>query len=145
MHLSTASENVAVQEFTAERPDQSSVICRGVGPVTTPNGEPFREYIRQALIGDLKRLRLYDPGASKRIGAHLKSIDADSMTAKWVITMEVTITDHPPFEITASHVFPFIFAGDSACHDMAERFPIVVQKLIEELTGRPELLDAVSH
>lgn len=48
---------VAVSEFSASKPGQSEIGCRADGPIKTPDGEPFEEYIRKALIGQLHWLK----------------------------------------------------------------------------------------
>jgi hypothetical protein len=43
---SAASDRkVAVSEFSASKPGQSEIGCRAVGPIKTPDGESFEEYI----------------------------------------------------------------------------------------------------
>ena len=42
-----------VQPFTATGESKTEIGCRAVGPVKTPDGRPFEEYIRKALIDEL--------------------------------------------------------------------------------------------
>ena len=52
-----------VGPFTAAKPGLSEIMCRGVGPIKTPDGEPFADFIRKALIDELKLANAFSPTA----------------------------------------------------------------------------------
>src|SRR5215831_16541279 len=52
---------VAVAPFAATMPGQREVKCREKGRFTTPDGETFEEFIRQALVAELTKADLYAP------------------------------------------------------------------------------------
>src|SRR5690625_7160011 len=37
-------QTINVGEFSASAPDKRSIVCRAVGPIKPPDGEPFSEY-----------------------------------------------------------------------------------------------------
>src|SRR5262249_59471388 len=55
--------SVAVAPFTATMPGQREMKCREKGHFTTPDGETFEEFIRQAFVAELTKADLYAPGA----------------------------------------------------------------------------------
>ena len=44
---------ISVGEFTAGNSSEASIMCRGVGPIKTPDGENFETFIRNALISEI--------------------------------------------------------------------------------------------
>jgi hypothetical protein len=53
-------------------------MCRGVGPIKTPDGEPFADFVKSALVSELKIAGVYAPGAPAQITGRLNSIDFSS-------------------------------------------------------------------
>jgi len=53
--------SVSIGPFTAAEPGRSEITCRGAGPVKTPDGEPFEEFIRKAFISDMTLAEIYAP------------------------------------------------------------------------------------
>ena len=47
-----SGQKVNVGAFTAAKPGQTGIMCRLVGPITTPDGRSFEEYVRRALIDE---------------------------------------------------------------------------------------------
>ena len=41
-------QTVAVGPFTAAQPGKTEIMCRAVGPIKTPDGETFEEFVRKA-------------------------------------------------------------------------------------------------
>ena len=71
-------------------------MCRAVGPITTPDGEPFAEYIRKALITQLRLTRSYSPEAATRISGSLDNINFDSHEGIWRMSLPSKITPDAP-------------------------------------------------
>src|SRR5688572_25727378 len=82
---------VGVGPFTAAEPGRSEITCRGAGPVKTPDGEPFEEFIRKAFIADMTLAEIYAPTAPIMLTGRLDSIDFSSgMTdGGWDIAMTI--------------------------------------------------------
>lgn len=53
----TGAQKISVQPFTATGESKTEIGCRAVGPVKTPDGRPFEEYVRKALIDELQVAR----------------------------------------------------------------------------------------
>ena len=58
-----------VGNFTATNVGESSVMCRLAETISTPKGEPFSEYIKEALLSELKMAGVYDKNSD------LKSVE----------------------------------------------------------------------
>jgi hypothetical protein len=52
--LKKVGQKVNVGAFTASPPSRAEIGCRGRGPVKTPDERPFEDYIRRALIDEIK-------------------------------------------------------------------------------------------
>src|SRR5881396_115054 len=81
---------VNVGTFTATTPAQTEIRCRASGPVRTPDGRPFEDYIRRALVDELKVAEMLSDSAPVTLTGHLDKIDFNSMAGDW--TMQFTAT-----------------------------------------------------
>lgn len=52
-------QTVNIGAFTAAKPGQTEITCRGVGPIKTPDGEPFEQFIRKAFLDEMTIAELY--------------------------------------------------------------------------------------
>src|SRR5438034_11536378 len=66
---------VNVGRFTATTPAQTEIRCRASGPVKTPDGRPFEDYIRRALVEELKVAEMLSDSRSeeRRVGKECRS------------------------------------------------------------------------
>jgi hypothetical protein len=71
-------QTVNVGAFTAAKPGQTEITCRGVGPIKTPDGEPFEQFIRKAFLDEMTIAELYVPDAPVSLTGRLDSIDFSS-------------------------------------------------------------------
>ncbi|MGU5559796.1 hypothetical protein ACV1C9_22210 [Aeromonas caviae] len=51
---------VNIGGFSATKSGEKEIMCRGVGPIKTPDGEPFSEFVRKALVDELKLAHVQD-------------------------------------------------------------------------------------
>ena len=54
-------KTINIGAFSSSQPGQSEIMCRGVGPIKTPDGEPFSEFIRKALTDELRMANAFSP------------------------------------------------------------------------------------
>src|SRR5690625_7659363 len=47
-------QTINVGEFSASAPDKRSIVCRSVGPIKTPDVETYSEFIRKAVLDELR-------------------------------------------------------------------------------------------
>ena len=69
---------VNIGAFTASIPGQTEIMCRGVGPIKTPDGETFADYVRKALLDELRIANAYSSSAPITIKGNLDAIDFSS-------------------------------------------------------------------
>lgn len=58
--------------------NDTQIMFRGVGPIKTPDGETFAEYIRRALISELKIVCAYADDAPLQLSGWLNNADFSS-------------------------------------------------------------------
>jgi hypothetical protein len=54
-----AGRTVSVGSFTSSQPGLSEIDRRTVGPIKTPDGEPFSDFIRKGLVDEMKVTGIY--------------------------------------------------------------------------------------
>ena len=147
---------ISVGEFTAKGPGKSSIACRAIGPVATPNEENFEKFIREALIQEMNFAGIYSAEASMRLQGRLEKIDFDSaiggipwiavnkmvldsdyVESSWTIVMVLSAPGHPSFRVGSVHRFPGRFDGLAACRLMAREFVPAVQLFINKVFNDP--------
>lgn len=81
--LRTLPQNsVAVGAFTSPGKPVSKIRCRAVGPIKTPDGEPFAEFVRKAMISEMKMAGAYSENAPTQITGVLNNINFSSTAAR---------------------------------------------------------------
>jgi hypothetical protein len=116
--LKKLGSKVNLGAFTATTPGQTEIRCRAVGPVRTPDSRPFEDYIRRALLDELRIADVYSEGAP------------------------VTLTVSSKYEFSPGPMFqpgPAQAAAARACAETAQAFAPAVQVLIGKLVYHPEL------
>ena len=91
-----------VSNFTASNKDESSVMCRLAETVSTPKGEPFSEYIKDAFVSELKMAGVYDKNSDLKISGNLNKIYGSSMFGNAYWEMDVTVTSSNGNSITVN-------------------------------------------
>src|SRR2546430_3759598 len=89
--------------------DWSSDVCssdlRASGPVRTPDGRPFEDYIRRALVDELKVAEMLSDSAPVTLTGNLDKIDFNSMAGDW--TMHLTATSSNGRSLSVSSKYGF--------------------------------------
>lgn len=129
---------VDVGEFSAtkvpgpnDRPGE--IMCRGVGPVKTPDGETYEEYIRKALISELIIADIYAKGAQIELTGKITKLDFESMGGSWTVSMEIQSSNGKSVAITDTYKFQSSFYGETACNQTAQAGLGAIQDVIRAL------------
>ncbi|WP_137886534.1 hypothetical protein [Pseudomonas sp. 2FE] len=130
--------SISVGTFTAVEPGRTTIMCRGVGPIKTPDGEPFEAYIRKALIDELRLAGAYDSAAQTNVTGTLKSIDFTSVGGAWTIVLEVQSNQGRRFEITETYQYTTSYFGETACNQTAQAVMPAIQNLVKSVVSHPE-------
>jgi hypothetical protein len=107
---------VAVPRFTATKPGQTEIGCHAVGPIKSPDGEPFAEYIRKALIDQLRLAQLYSQDGAVHVYGNLDQIDFSS--PEGISHLMVTLSDNAnrSFVVNEDYDYQSSFYGETACN-----------------------------
>jgi hypothetical protein len=135
---SISGNSLKVGPFTAFQPGLSEILCRAAGPVTTQDGEPFSDFVRKALIDELKIANVYSETAAVTLSGHLNEIDFSSMSGAWHISLAVKSSNGKSIAITERYAFRSSFRALTACGQTAQALTPAVQNLIGKLVVSPE-------
>lgn len=123
---------VAVGPFTAAKPGQTEITCRGVGPIKTPDGETFEAFIRKALLDELTIAEVYAPSAPVTLTGTLDDIDFSSglTDAAWRLGLTVRSSNGKTLTVTETYRFTSSWVGETACNQTAQALMPAVQNLV---------------
>jgi hypothetical protein len=138
-------QTVSVGEFTAQKPGQSEITCRGVGPIKTPDGEPFEMFIRKALIDELTIAETYATNAPVVLTGRLDDIDFSSgMTdAAWKIALSIRSSNGKTLSVVENYRFKSSFVGETACNQTAHALMPAVQNVVGKLVRDPAFAELI--
>jgi hypothetical protein len=139
--LKSIGNNVSVGAFTQtkvqnQKPDE--LMCRAVGPIKTPDGQPFSEFIRGSLISELKIAGVYADAAPITLTGHLDSIDFSTVGGSWKI--QLTLTSSNGKSMTQKEDYPYTssYYGETACNQTAQALMPAVQDLLAKFVRSPD-------
>ncbi len=135
-------QKVAVGKFTAVGGSKSDIMCRGVGPIKTPDERPFEEYVRKALIDEMQLAEMYADGASVTLTGSLDKVDFNSSIfgsegGKWFLGLTVTSSNGSSLSVAGAYDYNTHYFGEKACALTAQAFGPAVQSLIGKLVHDP--------
>jgi hypothetical protein len=138
-------KTVNVGAFSASTPGQTEIMCRGVGPIKTPDGEPFAEYVRKAMLDELKIANTYSSAAPVTITGNLDAIDFSSSSGNWNLALTVRSSNGKSMSVSESYGYTSSFYGETACNQTAQAFMPAVQNLVGKVVRSPEFVALVSQ
>jgi hypothetical protein len=138
-------KTINVGPFTSSTPGQSDIMCRGVGPIKTPDGEPFSEFIRKALIDELKIANVFSSAAPITLTANLDAIDFSSTSGSWNLAMTVKSSNGKSMVVTEAYSYTSSWYGETACNQTAQALMPAVQNLVGKIVRSNEFLALVSQ
>lgn len=105
-------------------------MCRGVGPIKTPDGETFAEYVRKAMLNELKLSNSYLASAPVTITGNLDAVDFSSGSGTWDLALTVRSSNARTMSASESYAYTTSFYGETACNQTAQAFMPAVQNLV---------------
>lgn len=135
--LKNIRTKINVSDFTASKPGESSIVCRGAGPVATPGKIAFEKYIKEAFVSELKLAGKYDEKSPITINGNLEEVDFNSNLgiANWIFTLRAVSSNSKSVTVSTKYEFDGSFIADKACQEVAQAFVPAVQKLISDLVS----------
>jgi len=144
--LRSLNENsVNVGYFSASSPGQTEIMCRGVGPIKTPDGETFADFIRGAILDELRIADKYSSSAPVTITGNLDKIDFSSGSGTWDIALTVMSSNGQSMSVSESYNYTSSFYGETACNQTAQALMPAVQNLVGKVVRSPGFLALVSE
>jgi hypothetical protein len=131
------ASKIAVAPFTATGESTAEFSCRLVGPVTTPDQRPFQDYIRGALIDELRVAEFYAETSPVTLTGNLDKIDFSSTEGAWTLGLSVKSSNGHSVTVSIVHNYESAFVGEKACALSAQAFEPAVQALIGALVANP--------
>lgn len=129
---------VAVAPFSAIKPGQTELSCRAVGPIKTPDGESFENYIRKALVDQLRFAGLFSEQSTTVIQGQVDKIDFDSMERMWYIVLRIMSNTGGEFVIVEDYDYKSSYYGETACNQTAQALMPAVQNAISKVVAHPQ-------
>ena len=121
------------------KPGITEIKCRCVGPIKTPDGNTFADFIKEALIDELQIAELYDVGSSVTLNGNLDSIGLSTFfSGEWDIALTVNSSNGESISVSETYSFTSSFVGYTACRRGAKALMPAVQNLIAKLIGNPK-------
>ena len=132
---------VAVGPFTAVRPGESEITCRAVGPIKTPDGESFEEFVRRAFVAELTMAELYAASAPVTLTGHLQRLDFTSgvyfTDAAWDLALTVKSSNGKSLVATEHYAFKASYGGDAGCQNTAQALMPAIQNVVGKAVRDP--------
>jgi len=138
---SIAANGIGVGAFSQEtipNENPNSIMCRGVGPIKTPDGEPFADFVKTSLVSELKIAGAYAPNAPVQLTGRLDSIDFSSVSGAWNLGLSVSSSNGRSLSVTEHYSYTSSYFGETACNQTAQALMPAVQDLIAKLVNAPD-------
>lgn len=136
---------VNIGAFSASTPGQKEIMCRGVGPIKTPDGEPFAEFVRKAMLDEMRIANSYSSSAPVTITGNLDAIDFSSNSGNWNLALTVKSSNGKSMSVSETYSYTSSFYGETACNQTAQAFMPAVQNLVGKVVRSPEFVTLVSQ
>jgi hypothetical protein len=129
---------VNVGAFSATKPGEREIMCRGVGPIKTPDGEPFSDFVRKALVDELKLAGAFSATAPVTLTGNLDAIDFSSASGSWSLALTVRSSNGKSMTASEQYAFTSSFYGETACNQTAQALMPAVQNLVGQFVRSSE-------
>lgn len=136
---------VNIGAFSASTPGQKEIMCLGVGPIKTPDGEPFAEFVRKAMLDEMRIANSYSSSAPVTITGNLDAIDFSSNSGNWNLALTVKSSNGKSMSVSETYSYTSSFYGETACNQTAQAFMPAVQNLVGKVVRSPEFVTLVSQ
>ena len=134
-----------VGAFSSSIPGQKDILCWGIEPVNTPDGEPFSNFVQKALLDELKIANVYSPSASVTITGNLDSIDFSSVNGSWNLALTVMASNGKSMSVSESYIYTSGVYSATVCRQAAQAFMPAVQNLVGKVVRSPEFMALISQ
>ncbi len=120
-------------------------MCRGVGPIKTPDGEPFSGFVRKAFLDELRMANAFSESAPVTLTGNLDAIDFSSNSGQWNLALTVKSSNGKVMSVSDAYAYTSSFYGETACNQTAQAFMPAVQNLVGKVVCSPQFKGFVSE
>lgn len=141
---------IQVGEFTSSVKDKSGadmkeIMCRGVGPIKTPDNEPFAQYVKKALVDEMKIAQVYEPTSPIVLSGNLDAIDFSSNSGHWQIALTLKSSNGRSMTMNETYPYQTSFYGETACNQTAQAFMPAVQNVVGKAVRSADFVGLVTR
>jgi hypothetical protein len=129
---------VGLGEFTSAPNINGDITCRAVGPVKTPDGESYAQYLRNAFRSELIIAERYDARSPISLTGSLDNFTFDSNAGFWTVGLTVASSNGNSLRVEQKHAYATSFYGETACNQTAQAGMGAVQKTIGAVVTSPQ-------
>jgi hypothetical protein len=140
-----SGKTINVGTFSSTVSGQKEIMCRGVGPIKTPDGEPFSDFVRKAFVDELKIASIYSANAPVTLTGNLDAIEFSSTNGNWGLTLSIRNANGKSMTVREDYPFTSSFVGETACNQTAQAFMPAVQNLVGKIVRSSEFGQLVSQ
>ena len=136
--LRALDTKINVGPFSSTQPDLGEMMCGTVDPISTPDGEPYAEFIRKAFVDELKAANVFSERARITLAALLNEIDSSSTSGTWNLSLTVNSSNGQSLTVKERYAFTPHWFPDTACKQTAEALMPAVQNLLGKVVKHPD-------
>jgi hypothetical protein len=124
-----------VAPFTAERREETSIMCRGGGiSIALPENQTFPHYLEDGMRQMLAEADRYDPQSAQVIHGHIQKVDFDSITGNWEFSGTFSV-GKKTVSLDKDYPYPNAFGGKEACENAVNAFNIAAAHFVSDVLG----------
>lgn len=131
-------QKLNVEAFTSTKPSKTEIMCRGVGPIKTPDGQTFEAFIKKALVDELKLAEAFSSSAPVTLKGNLDGIDFSSSSGVWNLALTINSSNGSSMSVKEDYAYTSSFYGETACNQTAQALMPAVQNLIGQIVKSKE-------
>lgn len=136
-----ASKSVAVNDFTASKPNVKTISCRGAGHLAFPGGQSPEQYLAAALRKELTFAGASSADARIRISGNVNSFDFNSNIGMAGWDYDVTVSNGADnFRINLNYRVKTAWMAERACAAVAEQFVSATQEFTKQVLTHPKFV-----
>lgn len=121
---------ISVGAFDSSSP-RTSISCRAVGPIETPDGETYAEFLRAAFEDELLLAEKYDENSPIKIKGQVEEFTFSSVQGIWKIDLTLESSNGNAMEVNEVYDYETSFYGETACNQTAQALVPAVQNLVK--------------
>ena len=120
---------ISIGNFESENP-KDSISCRAVGPIKTPDGQTYAEFLQGAFRDELLLAEKYDSDSEVTISGFVEEFTFNSMQGQWQIGLTLESSNGSTMRVSEIYDYQTSFYGETACNQTAQAMVPAVQNIV---------------